>query len=253
MTMANLEVIRASFRTLKNPWLLFADRLGWRSGTYEVKTRNGARVEIRANTSDRYSVLEIAVRGDYFVTDAIVPGATVVDIGANIGVFTVIAGHLVGPTGRVIAIEPNPKTADQLERNIALNGLTNVSVHRKAVTGVPGTVMLHTGEKSIFSALVGVDGRALTGATLPVVGERLGDILAGENIDKVDLIKIDCEGGEYEIFDTAGPELWAKLPCIVMETHRLNSRGPEELQARLRAAHYSIRSKNEMLCATRMS
>ena len=61
---------------------------------------------------------------------AIQPGDTVLDIGANVGVFvtSVLASHLVGPDGCVVAFEPAPENLERLARNLALNSITNVKV-----------------------------------------------------------------------------------------------------------------------------
>jgi FkbM family methyltransferase len=164
-------------------------------------------------------------------------GDVIVDVGANIGVFTVIASKLVGSHGRVVAIEPNAESAKRLERNIALNSLSNVTVYRAAVTGAPGNVTLHTGKMPILSSTFN---RAVGGRAEEVQGLPLADILTREKIDRVDLLKIDCEGGEYEIFDAAQSEIWTRLSQIVMETHRVENRRPAELVAKLRCVGYLV-------------
>ncbi len=246
-----LGMAKGVLTRIRNPWRLIADRLGFVHDRYTLRTRDGAAFEIDGGTCDRFVLYEIAVRGDYLRSGAIRPGANVVDIGANIGIFTVLAARRVGPAGRVIAIEPNRETADRLERNVALNSLGNVVVYRAAVTGTAGQFTLHTGEESIFSALVPVDGRwSLTGTTQTIDGIPLADILQQEGIDCVDFLKIDCEGGEYDIFDTAAPSLWTRLPSLCMEMHELQERKPPELVAKLKAEGYVVDNVG-LLYATR--
>ena len=122
-------LIRDLVSRIERPWLLVADRLGLVGGTYVLRTRDGSAFEVRGGTSDRFSVFEIAIRRDYFSLVNIKPGDVIVDVGANIGIFTVIASKLVGSHGRVVAIEPNSESAKRLERNIALNSLNNVTVY----------------------------------------------------------------------------------------------------------------------------
>ena len=74
--------------------------------------------------------------------------------------------------------------------------------------------------------------------------------MASEAIERVDLLKIDCEGGEYEIFDTADDELWSRLQTIVMETHRIEGRNPAELKSRLQSQGYRT-SGTDLLYASR--
>ena len=136
----NALLIRDLASRIERPWLLVADRLGLIRGTYVLRTRDGSAFEMRGGTSDRFSVFEIAIRRDYFSCVNIKPGDIIVDVGANIGVFSVIASKLVGSRGRVVAIEPNSETVKRLERNVALNRLNNVTVYHAAVTGILGTV-----------------------------------------------------------------------------------------------------------------
>jgi FkbM family methyltransferase len=105
------------------------------------------------------------------------PGDVIVDVGANIGIFTVMASKLVGSRGRIVAIEPNSESAKRLERNIALNRLNNVTVYHAAVTGAPGNVKLYTGKKAILSSIFkSVDGQAVGGTAEEVQGLPLADI-----------------------------------------------------------------------------
>jgi FkbM family methyltransferase len=241
------RLMRDLVSRIERPWLLVADRLGLIGGTYVLRTRDGSAFEVRGGTSDRFSVFEIAIRRDYFSLVKIKPGDVIVDVGANIGVFTVIASKLVGSHGRVVAIEPNSESAKRLERNIALNGLDNVIVYRAAVTGAPGNVTLFTGEKAILSSTFN---QAVGGTPEEVQGLPLADILTQEKIGHVDLLKIDCEGGEYEIFDSAQSEIWPKLSQIVMETHRVENRQPAELVAKLRYLGYLVQESG-LLYASR--
>ena len=85
------------------------------------------------------------------------PGMTVLDVGANVGQFTLIAARRVGPTGRVHAFEPTPELVAHVFRNLELNGLDNVVVNEVAVSETAGHAVLHLveaddpGENSIVN------------------------------------------------------------------------------------------------------
>ena len=120
------------------------------------------------------------------------PGMTVVDIGANIGYFTVHLSRLVGAHGVVHAFEPEPVNFSILTENVDMNGLTNVRLHRAAVGKERGDASLHTsdfngGMHRLYASV------CCSGPSVNVPVLRLDDLLVGA---KVDLIKIDIEGYE---------------------------------------------------------
>ncbi len=70
--------------------------------------------------------------------DFVRPGMTVYDLGANVGFYSLLASRLVGPTGRVIAVEPLPRNIAYLQRHVVANAATNVTIVQGAVSDAPG-------------------------------------------------------------------------------------------------------------------
>ena len=135
-------------------------------------------------------------------------GDTVVDIGAHMGKYTLIASMCVGANGKVIAIEAHPGNYEMLNRNIKLNGLTNVTTLNFAVYSKEGKIKLYMpGEKSnrtIYNTLIS------TRATdeekfVEVNADTLDDLLQNNEIScaNVNWIKIDVEGAELEVLKGA--------------------------------------------------
>src|SRR5579863_2160017 len=77
------------------------------------------------------------------IQEIVKEGMTVCDVGANIGLITLLASRLAGPTGRVVAFEPVPDNAEILHGNIQRNGCQNVTVIEKAVGAKPGCAEIH--------------------------------------------------------------------------------------------------------------
>jgi len=142
--------------------------------------------------------------------DLVDPGDAVVDVGANIGYFTVLLSALVGETGRVHALEPDPRNAALLERNVELNECTNVTVEQAAVADEPGTVHLHTHETEFSrSSITETDGRRRD-LDVPVV--TVPGVVAGS----VDFLKIDVVGAEIAVLDGALSIIERDRPAVVL-------------------------------------
>src|SRR5918912_3961816 len=127
---------------------------------------------------------------DQFLRKRLRLGQVFVDIGANIGVFTVPAARRVGPKGTVLAIEPAPAIADYLRRNVTLNGLANVRVKECAafnrnVSALP----FYQAPADHFG--MGALAAQFHATPIQVPAHTLDHILAEEGIAQVDLIKID--------------------------------------------------------------
>ena len=125
------------------------------------------------------------------IAEILKPGEVFVDVGANIGYFTLLASQRVGAVGRVIAVEANPRTFKLLDVNVRLNGCTNVDLHHVAAGEAAGFATMFEREAGNAGGdQVDFAGGAAPGS-IPV--ERL-DALVGDL--PVRLIKLDIEGAE---------------------------------------------------------
>jgi FkbM family methyltransferase len=115
-------------------------------------------------------------------------GMMVVDIGANIGYYSLLASTLVGKSGKVYAFEPFGATCDIMARSIAINGMQNVTLIRKAVTIEVGTTQLYFGKYTPACNNLNGKGEFVTISCTTLDHELKGC--------KVDLIKMDIEGSE---------------------------------------------------------
>lgn len=116
-------------------------------------------------------------------------GDTVLDIGANIGLWTMRMSKLVGNTGKVYAFEPELKNFEILKKNIELNKLDNVILEQKALSDIDGVTYLELSEDS--------GQHRLSNHGVKVESMTLDNYLKGL---VVDFIKMDAEGSEYKIF-----------------------------------------------------
>jgi FkbM family methyltransferase len=199
----------------------------------DLDLRNGLR--IRCKASEFPPFLEAFVVHAYDL-----PGIrwnaveTIVDIGANVGMATLWLAT-VAPGCRIVAVEPSPEAAGRLRSNIARNALSSrVTVIEAAVGATDGDAVLDVGGQSPTARLrddgSGVKVRLMT----------LRQVLDHSKIERLDVLKMDCEGAEYEILETAGPVL-DRVGAIVGEFHLVTGRHPQDLARILTSAGFSVR------------
>lgn len=159
----------------------------------EVQSSLG-RFHIRAASDDLYIILPSREPGVLqAICDLLRPGDCFVDAGANIGAYTVLAARLVGPTGKILAVEMMPDTARILRRHIVENECPNVDVVERALSDRTGQFVeasVTPGKFGSASIVVPRDGDEIQVQTA-----TLADVIAATPC--VRLIKMDLEGAEY--------------------------------------------------------
>jgi len=169
-----------------NPKTLF-------SGTYLVKPY-GFLMYARGGTEDLYNALPKR-EGDVhdFIVKILRPGDIFIDVGANIGYYSILASKLIGVDGIVFAVEPIPSTVEVLRFNIKINNLRNVMVIDKAEYFSHSKLKMSVPFNEFGSASILRKG----GVEVYVEAIPLDDIF--HDIPYVRLLKVDVEGSEYEV------------------------------------------------------
>lgn len=140
------------------------------------------------------------------ISEALEPGDTFVDVGANVGHFTFLAAQIVGPAGHVHAIEASPETAGKLQRDVTANGLdSRVTVHNVAALDRADVVTIADVGKAYLRHI------ETDGDGVQVDAVRLDELLGGEHPS---VIKVDIEGADLRalqgmrgLFDDPRPRL----------------------------------------------
>lgn len=154
------------------------------------------------------------------------PDDRVIDIGANIGIFTLWASPQV-PRGRILAVEPSP-AIDILRSNLDFNRVQNATSLQAAVGKADSQlelvfypyvdVMTHNSDLRHGWLMRFLMSRAQSErVTVPTVS--LGQVIESSQMPDVDYLKIDCEGGEYEICRHATPADWRRVKRVSLEFH----------------------------------
>jgi len=174
-------------------------------------------------------------------------GMTVIDVGANDGLYTLFAARRVGRRGRVVAVEPSSRERRNLERNLALNRLRNVTVVSAALAAEAGRADLqiapavHGGHNTLggfaHEGITAIASEPVAVETLDAVAQRLA-------LGKVGAIKIDVEGAEVKVLTGGRALLMASHPVLLIEANddalRKQGTSTDDLIALLRSLDYEI-------------
>jgi FkbM family methyltransferase len=168
------------------------------------------------------------------------PGWTVLDAGANMGYYTLLLARLVGPTGRVDAIEPAAATFAALKRNLKLNTMPQVRLHRLALADRVGESQLRHGAHSGIAHLADV----AVDTDEPVQVLTLDEFVAREELARLDFVKIDIEGAEGRFLKGGESTIKRWRPTLLIEFNppALERAGtnPSLVLAALREAGYGL-------------
>jgi FkbM family methyltransferase len=205
-----------------------ADQKLW--AQVETGPAKGIWLELNPRTGQNYRLGETEKACQAVVAERVRPGDIFYDLGANIGLFTLLAAKAAGATGKVFGFEPDVQIAERLRRNAARNGLSNITVVEMGVWSSSGSVNFISADSSSPDRGVGrfhLDGAA--GIPAPCVS--LDDFVQSATAPRA--IKCDVEGAEVEVFRGAENVLRAYRPWILCELHsRANDHAWRELVGR---------------------
>ncbi len=209
-----------------------------RRRTGVVALRGGPRFRVRT-LLDVWVVKETCLDGVYDVLANDLPEeAVIVDVGAGLGDFAVHAA-LRSPRARIVAVEPHPGSFRLLEENLAANGVTNVRALPVALTETAAaTVPLDVGarEPALFTTTAPRVSRAVD-----VPNRTLAALLEHCGLERVDLLKLDCEGAEFGILLEASGETLRRIERIVLEWHEgVTQWNAADLAGRLESAGFVV-------------
>lgn len=180
-----------------------------------LRLKNGGTISI-VDFMSLYIYNEIFIEGGYDYPSLKKKDPVIIDIGANTGLFTLRMKQLY-PDATIFCYEPYDINFKQLEENIALSNLNNVSVFQQGVGGIARTEKLYINKKNLGGhSLFKLEARSDDYINIDITG--IESILNNLSLMHCDLIKMDCEGAEYEIIKAISPELASRIKTIVFES-----------------------------------
>ena len=191
------------------------------TATEVILTREGFRIHV--DPSDYAVGHTLARTGGYepevsaALRKVLAPGATLIDIGANIGWFSLLGASIVGPSGHVVAVEPNPRNVALLRESVKDNGFENIQVLPVALAERPGVAALETDGSN--GRVIPIDGPPpeTMEASFVVATYPLDELLDDAGTGSVDVMKIDVEGAEPLVLLGATKTISQKRPLLISE------------------------------------
>ncbi len=214
-------------KTIKNYLIYLQDYLGKIKNKYVFyKLRNGLIYKLRGGSTDRFIINEVWIHKSYNPKGfEIKRNDIVVDIGAHAGIFTLLASYFA-KQGQVYAFEPFKENYNLVLENINLNKAKNVKAFNQAVSDKKGKLKFYVstsknkGQNSMYKL-----GESQKEVSVEKISFK--DFL--KKIPKIDFLKIDCEGAEYEILFSLSKKELQKIKKISMEFHNYGKRTGDDL------------------------
>lgn len=183
-----------------------------------VETINLRGIKFELNTSD-FVDKYLFVTGEYepdvtdFILNNLKKGDVFMDIGANIGYFSILASKRVGNSGEIYAYEPNPVTLNRLKRNISINQIENIYVKPFAVSNSRESINFYIPKfkNSGMSSLRGIENSKVVKVNTIILDDRLNQL------PKIKLIKLDIEGAEHLAISGMVKLLRRDKPMLLLE------------------------------------
>jgi FkbM family methyltransferase len=188
--------------------------------SFVARLPGGGRLRLRCREAIGFAIL---LHGNFeaaescYISGRARAGSTAIDVGANVGLFTVPLARAVGPRGRVVAIEPDAENVARLEANLRLNRLGNVLVERVAAGDGDGEIELHLANDPAFHSTVEVHAGRGVGRALRVPVTRLDTIWMRLGRPAVSAIKVDVEGAELAVLRGAETLVRETRPALLLE------------------------------------
>lgn len=219
-------------------------------GDYTAIARILGRYKLYIDTRDRGFGSHLLLDGFWeiwltqFCARNVKAGMTAIDVGANFGYYSVLLAELVGETGKLIAVEPNPHAADFLQRSIELNGFSQRSQIKQVVLGQTdassATLFIRDHEPKNSTVVQSSFNAAPQDGYLLQIPATTMDALC-RSLDRVDFIKIDAEGAEESIFAAMDETIKRHKPMIVVEFNAGRSLNSAQFIDRLMGVYGTVR------------
>ncbi|MBX4212455.1 FkbM family methyltransferase [Candidatus Pacearchaeota archaeon] len=241
-----LTLLRQIFRNYQNGFNIIYNVFFKKQGFMIAKMRNGTQFMIRCDSRDFHTINEVFLDNIYgkFIREVKDNKGTVIDIGQNIGCFSIKAARIFKDS-QIIAFEPFHESSQIAKINVMMNKLdSRIISYELAISEKKGEVSFHAypgnHEANSINDIWGWKSNKIA-----VNSIRLPDFIKDNKIKDIALLKIDCEGSEYEIIDSLSKDDFKKIKGIILEYHKGQSDKLEDTLKRRGFKVYKVKSGKE--------
>tara|TARA_B100000965_G_C19602712_1_gene763785 strand:+ start:11044 stop:11820 length:777 start_codon:yes stop_codon:yes gene_type:complete len=196
--------------------------IGFKSGkkpSFQFRMRNGFKIEVKRQMLPPFKESFFdKVYLKHFPENSLPHNPVIVDIGANVGFFS-LAMFSQFPKARIFAFEPMPFNFQQLNSYKKGYPEFDWKIERKAIADHDNGIILHSATVDSFSTMAGVFATDWQGEKIEVPTLTLGAVVKKNNLEKIDLLKLDCEGSEYAILYSLNDSDFDRINLMSIESH----------------------------------
>lgn len=177
---------------------------------------------------------------------------TIIDVGANVGYFSLFS-LMRYPKAKVFSFEPMPQNFELLKKYRNENKNLDFNPTNKAMSGEAGHITLQYDASDTFTTSASIFDTSIGNDTLKVETVTLEDVINENHLEKVDLLKLDCEGSEYSILYGASDTTLEKVKALTIETHlgKGEKENRDDLVSYIEQKGFSTKVENDIVWAWR--
>lgn len=236
-----------ALKILKNPWQLFLDKAGFvKDPVYQTTT--GLAFQTRGKTTDVNDAVVVLSGNEYPRELLGIEGKqnpVVFDCGGHIGTFSLYVKQIY-PMAKIVAFEPVENNRVLFQKNMGLNSFTDVTLVPNAIYGEAGQFYIDLSGKQ-FDAVSVQQEKPAHDEYIEINAITFAEAVSTYNIQKIDLLKLDVEGSEYNIFEKSMSDLTNHVKRLIMEYHPAGDKAKrDEIANRFQQAgwHQIYETKN---------